>query len=740
MKSNPNQRRVINPFRGCLGTKDKALLIEFIRRFLGVSTETLVSSYISSYHHVIKHEGRLAAAKRFKSIYNVALRYAGDLEFKPIPFLRADKDNFPKVIKSFKKYLKGTTNEKRAALTVLQLYKLYTCDGRYSLDSIIRPYEGKSQLIWYEAYKSELKKAFPPSQLRGRISLLRPALHISTRNGPNGPAILNAPIDREAIRGTKIEAAVLELAKLTNNRHLSGLMNGTSSVPSNAPRSAKKQLCHSRLRVKHEAGGKARIFAILDYFSQSALKPIHDVLMYWLQTEREDGTSNHSIAAKTVRKWTNGSMSHDLWSFDLTTATDRFPLSLQLETLAAIFGQEIADLWKTIIADRDFIGPNGETGIRFAVGQPLGALSSWATFAITHHILVRTAASLTLKQGMQPFYRIIGDDICIARDRAVASKYREMLDDLGVQISLDKSVVPHQMKSKPAAELAKRLFVGGEEITPVPPDAIIQGWSDKRQLLITALDRGYKLAGQVYPVQSILTSQSEWALLTFPIGRQLPQANEVKLVMSRKESNDEGIPCGFDPGWLTWSHLTQSQIEQLFTNYIRIQVNCAVVDLLAEADKLYDLVNNPLNKIDYQGGDWNPKPWDLHPMVYPVIAKYLEQTCKSTLIAMKNSSGPNKGQSIVDQKGYWAILLDKRQLSYQEERRLIAAFKAVLGPKPVFFAEDFRDEKRFTKVYSSKIIRCLAKYRLAIDPVAALDASLKTSRGYAHGITGWLLP
>jgi hypothetical protein len=715
-------------------------MIEFIRRFLGVSTEALVSSYISSYHHVITHEGRLSAAKRFKSIYNVALRYAGDLEFKPVPFLRADKDNFPKVIKPFKKYLKGTVNERRAALTVLQLYKLYSCDGRYSLDSIIRPYEGKSQLIWFEEYKSELRKAFPPEELEKRIASLRPTLHISTRNGPNGPALLNAPIDREAIRGTKIETAVLELAMLTNNRYLSGLMNGTSSVPSNAPRSAKKQLCHSRLRVKHEAGGKARIFAILDYFSQTALKPIHDFLMSWLQNQREDGTSNHSIAAKAVRKWTNGSMSHDLWSFDLTTATDRFPLSLQLETMTAIFGREIADLWKTIIADRDFIGPNGENGIRFAVGQPLGALSSWATFAISHHFLVRTAARTSLRDGLKPFYRIIGDDICIARDRAVASKYRSMLDDLGVQISLDKSVIPTQMKSKPAAELAKRLFVGGEEITPVPPDAIIQGWSDKRQLLIMALDRGYKLAGQVYPVQSILTSQSEWALLTFPIGRQLPQSNEVQLVISRKESIDEGIPCGFDPGWLTWSHLTKSQIEQLFTNYIRIQVNCAVMDLVQEADKLYNLARHPLDKIDYQGGDWNPKPWDLHPIVYPVIAKYLELTCKSALIAMTNSSGPNKGQSIVDQRDYCDVLLDNRQLSFQEERRLIAAFKTVLGPKPVFFTEDFRDEKRFTKVYSSKIIRCLAKYRLAIDPVAALDTFLKTSPGYAQGITGWLLP
>jgi len=79
----------------------------------------------------------------------------------------------------------------------------------------------------------------------------------------------------------------------------------------------------------------------------------------------------------------------------------------------------------------------------------MGAYSSFAMLALTHHILVRYAA---LKAGIHNFkdYALLGDDIVIAND-AVASHYLELMSTLGVKINLSKSVV-----SKDIAEFAKK--------------------------------------------------------------------------------------------------------------------------------------------------------------------------------------------------------------------------------------------------------------------------------------------
>jgi hypothetical protein len=59
--------------------------------------------------------------------------------------------------------------------------------------------------------------------------------------------------------------------------------------------------------------------------------------------------------------------------------------------------------------------------VRYSVGQPMGAYSSWAVFTITHHLVVQYAAYLC---GHITFndYILLGDDIVI-KDNRVANKY-----------------------------------------------------------------------------------------------------------------------------------------------------------------------------------------------------------------------------------------------------------------------------------------------------------------------------
>jgi len=90
--------------------------------------------------------------------------------------------------------------------------------------------------------------------------------------------------------------------------------------------------------MKKEAAGKVRIFAITDFFSQVVLKPIHDSLNTILKQISQDGTFDQLAPAKELLERMPG----PFYSFDLKSATDRIPVSLQRQVIELLFGPTIA--------------------------------------------------------------------------------------------------------------------------------------------------------------------------------------------------------------------------------------------------------------------------------------------------------------------------------------------------------------------------------------------------------------
>jgi hypothetical protein len=70
------------------------------------------------------------------------------------------------------------------------------------------------------------------------------------------------------------------------------------------------------------------------------------------------------------------------FSFDLSSATDRLPVGLQVSILTPLLGQYEAKAWASILIDRDYALPErarrdtDASSVRYAVGQPMGAYSS----------------------------------------------------------------------------------------------------------------------------------------------------------------------------------------------------------------------------------------------------------------------------------------------------------------------------------------------------------------------------
>jgi len=221
-----------------------------------------------------------------------------------------------------------------------------------------------------------------------------------------------------------------------------------------------------KLGVKEEAAGKARVFAMVDAWTQWVLGPVHEMYFAILRSIPQDGTFNQLKPLAGSRKWASA------YSLDLTAATDRIPLFLQVAILAAIVADpQFAAAWAGLLVERVYWLSNMRHGVneglKYGIGQPMGALSSWASLAITHHFIVQASA---WRSGAVPvgtwykYYAILGDDLVIG-DRVVAESYLQVLSILGVKCGLHKSVLSN---GNIVIEFAKRTFYRGEDISPLP--------------------------------------------------------------------------------------------------------------------------------------------------------------------------------------------------------------------------------------------------------------------------------
>lgn len=102
--------------------------------------------------------------------------------------------------------------------------------------------------------------------------------------------------------------------------------------------------------------------------------------------------------------------------------------------------------------------------VKYSVGQPMGALSSWAMLAITHHAMMQFSASRAGVKGWFANYAVLGDDGVI-KGRLPSESYLLLLDTIGVKAGLAKSILA---KNRFVVEFAKKFFVDSSQADMLP--------------------------------------------------------------------------------------------------------------------------------------------------------------------------------------------------------------------------------------------------------------------------------
>jgi len=229
-----------------------------------------------------------------------------------------------------------------------------------------------------------------------------------------------------------------------------------------------------------EEPGKKRIVAMVDIWTQWALYPLHRFIFdKILRLIPQDGTFNQQKPVKALLERAKEDGRTHFWSYDLSAATDRLPIKLQILVLAAFTHLGYASCWAALLTERDYRTPKeysttygpGHQTVRYTVGQPMGAYSSWGMLALTHHALVQFSAWKVGHRVWFPWYAVLGDDVVIV-DRDVAAQYVSLMEMIGVKIGFHKSII----STNSSLEFAKRFYHKGLEVNPLSLAGIAVGW------------------------------------------------------------------------------------------------------------------------------------------------------------------------------------------------------------------------------------------------------------------------
>jgi hypothetical protein len=268
----------------------------------------------------------------------------------------------------------------------------------------------------------------------------------------------------------------------------------------------------SRLHAIPEKAGKVRVVAIVDTFTQMACEPIHRYLFEILRKmSANDATFDQTgVLNSFIEK-----NYQDLFSYDLTAATDSIPIQLYKEVLELPLGRRFVESWAGLLTDRDFLTPKetrkaaGPKWIRYTRGQPMGALSSWAGLAIVHHAIIQFAAHRVGHTEWYDPYLVLGDDDQIA-GHPVALEYERVCSEFMIPLNLKKSFPSR----RGFGNFASRSFISRTDISPVSLNEalVASNWSRRMEFARRLISRW---GDDLSPSQMVrlCTTAPQWAAL-----------------------------------------------------------------------------------------------------------------------------------------------------------------------------------------------------------------------------------
>jgi len=191
------------------------------------------------------------------------------------------------------------------------------------------------------------------------------------------------------------------------------------------------------IRALTEPGCKVRVVAVPNFWCQWLMEPWHAVLGQLTEHDQNSAVLDQNRGAWTLQAWMKSNK--EVFCYDLSSATDRFPLAIQKGFLQGLGLNDLADAFQSIS-----MGPwvLGDEYINYGCGQPMGLYGSFPLFHATHLWFIRFIGNLAglSRREVDESFLVLGDDVVFCHSK-LAETYQKFLRVLGVEVSVSKTIV-----------------------------------------------------------------------------------------------------------------------------------------------------------------------------------------------------------------------------------------------------------------------------------------------------------
>lgn len=323
-------------------------------------------------------------------------------------------------------------------------------------------------------------------------------------------------------------ASMIEVDNTTSNDDLIGYVShyNKESLP-NVKQFDRKSIMIKQHKLDY------RLIHMASNAIQDRANYYHRRLVQRLDKLRTDCTKDQSKGitfAKLVTspnyraKWHN-----NVYCLDISKATDTLNQEFQKEVISIFLGREHADNWSNIVTGVHSMVYRQKVLCQFTqhCGQPQGYKSSFPSFALVHHIVMRMTMRAHGLEDMNPadFYRVLGDDSIISvvdtEEQDILHTYVEICQFINWDINLNKGYKYLYGEDSAFAEFAKVRVLDGEYCTPIPIRLLINSTESEESMLsylwwISKYFRRLDIVQALYWVKEVfpqLTSEKAGSLL-----------------------------------------------------------------------------------------------------------------------------------------------------------------------------------------------------------------------------------
>jgi hypothetical protein len=323
--------------------------------------------YSKQFTKLFSHNGLAYTLKYFKNARQAIYKYTSGDPLKTTENVSLTKDGIPVFLQDWIPLIrKKDKTSIRAILSILTIGRLFTGVGKLDTSTIESQYTG---IETHLCISDHVIESFVKEYNLSLEEITDPEFRLRSSQGPSGPAM--ASVCKEA-KDLNDDLYQIIIKYLTPEQRdiLNQIRSDKIQNPPDLQQCCKDTDIIRKITVVEDKEGKDRVIAILDYWSQLVLKPLHDGLMSKIKSLSQDGTYDQVGVIERLNK------SGSYYSMDLTSATDRLPSDLQRRLLSKILkSDDKANDYMKILKGFPFTTKDNRI-INYSVGQPMGAYGS----------------------------------------------------------------------------------------------------------------------------------------------------------------------------------------------------------------------------------------------------------------------------------------------------------------------------------------------------------------------------